>query len=626
MGLQTPTPHRSRHIAILVLFTISVISLLAYFLKPSHNLPLDTYNPLTYNKEQSRPKDTTDKYAKFLEPVTPLFGDDELNKRLHHNPDSKGLVYTFFNDDKIRRLSLHEQKFHRTMLRKWALLYQSLGFSVIILHYNDAVAHSKMRAMANSRVLFSKNDLINENYLKLLAWSYRMSQQPRATGKGALYVDYTIFPVTSRIEKLKVESPKIKQFQLISDYEFQVMLSDKQHIDELIDALIQKNRDFDIVESPGYGDLFADYSIGVWRKLLHTNNVKVVVDTVPGILDKHIRMWRMAKYSAVNIVDPMALGDHYFIRPILQSIKSVLKCEDSLYPHPTRNFINLFDRDIAPHLPDRPSADSDIETIKTSEKVIHDLIAPHKVPCEQTAWSISITNGLTLEPRTINLITVPHPLSSASVLKSEEKRMVTGTDLSTLKECNVISKQLTESTKSDNRLRYYSIHRGNSIFFPSELLTVECFAHSLSLFLGFDIPAINDQWGMEYDDRSTSYSELSGKSFTISEGELKWKLESVRSLISNYEAPVPFVINQRQSEMRLKQYRDDLKLIKEPEKVADPKIVLQTQHFESRHDPVVEIAEIWNQQDAELWWDVRSVRWIGERLWKLLSEVEASTV
>lgn len=582
----------------LVLSSICVFFITVYcLLHSTRDIINETYNPLTYRYAVPRTEEPQ------RSEVPPLLDHDELSNRLN-TQRHRCSVYTFFNDEQVTRLSIQEQQYHKTMLRKFITLYHSLGFNIHVMHHRDATQNENMsRMMARA-----SNAKVNDNYLRLLAWQTKLKE----TGEvGGLYSDYEIFP-TSGFKLEKLYRDKMGQFTLMDDYEFQVMMSDSNGIDSLIRSLAEKRTDFEIFETGELSGVFADYTLATWRKLLNTNDLRQVMDEVPKYLNKHLHRWRLSQFDTITIVDPVTLSDHYFSRSIFQTLKSLLHCPNALFPPPTNKFMAKFEKDILPHLPARLSMDSHVTTQRENTKALTELMKPHIFECKKQ-WRVEVSSELVRAEKQLTFVTVPHPVSVSAALHFNDKHTITSDELVHTKRRDMVTDMLKVSL--DEVVNDTSI-----LFFNAELLSTKGFVLALGLHLGFSIPAVNDQWGLEFHDLSTAFNEIINEEYTISEGEFKRKMDSVKALVQHYESPHSYVINQRQSEAKMKEYRAKIKASNKYDTVSDlEQRVLNTQSFESRHDPVVDIAEMWNPQDTQLWWLVQSLRFVDEHVYQLMS-------
>jgi hypothetical protein len=539
---------------------------------------LDTYDPSTYQKS------THDHHSQKSTEIQPLIQDEYLSQRLNRAKDR--FIYTFFNDELIGKLSHKEQAFHKQMLKKFIILYHSMGVGVHICHSKDSISNSNWKEFKET----------NNNHLKLLALQEKMNANEDTF---AFYSDYTLFPMNGDwLQKLRYN-----QFTLSSDYEFEVMLTDKNGLERLMQSLLHNTRDLQIMETNELNGIFADYSLETWRKLMNTNDLGMVLEQIPRALNGHLRHWRLGQYDTIAIVDPITLNDHYFSRPMLQTIKSVLQCESSMYPPPLKSFVKKFENDILPELGLRTNVDS-MELREQNSRKLKDLMRPYVVGCNDHL-RIEVSSELDDGSKTLNMVSIPHPLSIASAMHLTDKHIITNAELISSK--HDLLDQLLQLDKVSN-----------SILFNSEFITIQNFIESLELFLGFEMKPINDPQGFQFNDLSKAFKDIIGQQFALSENEFKDKMDSAKKLVVKYEEPLPYVINQRQTEEKLQQYRDDLK--KDKAKGADlEQKVLKTQMFESRHDPIVDIAEIWNPRDTGLWWLVKNLRYVDQEIIKALA-------
>lgn len=589
----------------------------------------NTYNPATFRNSLSSINHGDDSKDELkLVPIENLFHDEELQKRLNNDLNNFCPVYTFFNDEKIRKLSIEKQRFHKTMLKKWVMLYHSLGFKVNILHYNDAITNPKMDDFVTKKILFNKNNQINENYMKLLAWENRSLQTDQSP--GGFYSDYTIFPMISHssvLKDLKLNCQDIEGFTLFEDYDFQLIRSDRNSISKILESLISKDKDFEILETAKFNDIFADYSIRTFSKLMNSKNIKTLTERIPKILDQHLRAYRLTnRFAKINVVDPLALSDHYFFRPVFSIFKTLTKCESFIISPPTKHFLKKFENDIKEKLPDPITPDSSLDYITKMEKLLEGLYSSQKMirgACSHD-MEVQITNELSFESKALNLISIPHPISVLSAIKYNDKNVFLSEEIASVEQNNFLTTLLSKNFKEvkdleniikSNELSYY--------FFNFETMTPDSLRHQLSINLGFELERITDSEPVRYHDASTFLNEIIDESMILSQGELMRKLENVKQLVDRHSEPMSYVINQRQSDSKIQELRDRLKDWNKLEKPTDPSKILETQHFESRHDPIVEISENFNKLDSSVWHLVKNVRFVDDMKYKELKAISS---
>lgn len=586
----------------------------------------NTYNPATFKNSLGSNTKYEDKDQFQLQPIDNLFNDEILQNRINNDLNNFCPVFTFFNDEKIRKLSIEEQKFHKTMLKKWVMLYNSLGFKANVLHYNDAVTNPKMESFVSKKILFNKNNQINENYMKLLAWENKSSQLGESAG---FYSDYTIFPMVSHssaLDDLRLKCQNFKEFTLLDDYDFQLIISDQDSITNILESLISKNKDFQILETDKYSDLFADYSIKTFQKLMNSRNTKTITERIPKILDQHLKANRLLnKFTKINIVDPLALSDHYFFRPVFSLFKTLTQCsQDSIPPPPTKTHLKRFDKEIKEKLPDPITPDSGLEYITKVEKFMEELYKNQNIQrgkCTQDL-QITVTNELNFDPKALNLISVPHPISILSALKYNKKNVFISGDIVNIEQNNFLTTQLSENFKSPQDLKPLIKNKDlNYIFFNFESMTPDTLRNQISMNLGFEIGRIRDSSPVKYADQSKYLNEIINENMILSQGELMRKLDNVKALVARYGEPMSYVINQRQSDAKIQELRQRLREWDKIEKTTDTERILETQHFESRHDPIVEISENYNKLDATLWHLIKNVRYIDDVEYKELTNI-----
>lgn len=614
--------------------TIISVTLVLIYLLVFRNNDMDytaiynTYNPATFRNTFGGTSDDSDNQFKFV-PIENLFHDEELQKRLNNDMNNFCPVFTFFNDEKIRKLSIEEQNFHKTMLKKWIMLYDSLGFKVNILHYNDAVSNPKMDEFVNKRILFNKNNQINENYMKLLAWENKSLQMDPESGISGFYSDYTIFPMvghSSVLSDLRLTCKDFQGFTLFEDYDFQLITSDSSSISKILDSLISKNRDFEILETDKFNSIFADYSLKTFAKLLNNKNIKTLVEKIPKILDQHLRAYRLTnRFSKINIVDPLALSDHYFFRPIFSILRTLTKCEEFIITPPTKHFLKNFEKNLKERLPDPITPDSDLEYVTRMDKLLEELYSSSKTATRNMCSNdleVEITNELNFDSKALNLISIPHPISVLSALKYNQKNVFISEEIVSIEQNNFLTTLLSKNFKNIEDL--YNIIKNidlNYYFFNFETMTPDSLRHELSIILGFELDKITDSSPVRYNDASKFLNEIVDENMILSQGELMRKLDNVKQLVSKYGEPMSYVINQRQSNSKIQELRDRLKNWNQLEKPTDPAKILETQHFESRHDPIVEISENYNKLDSSIWHLVKNVRFIDDMKFKELTNI-----
>jgi len=586
----------------------------------------NTYNPTTFRNSfngQNFNSGNDNQQFKLL-PIENLVKDEEITKRINNDLNNFCPVFTFFNDEKIRKLSIEEQKFHKIMLQKWIMLYNSLGFKANVLHYNDAVTNPKMEEFINKKILFNKNHQINENYMKLMAWE----NKSLALGeKAGFYSDYTIFPMISQssiLNDLKFNCQDFQNFTLLDDYDnFQLMTSNLESISKILDGLINKNKDFEILVTDKYNDIFADYSIKIFSKLMNSKNIKTITERIPKILNQHLRTYRLSnKFKKINIVDPLSLSDHYFFRPIFSIFKTLTHCEDVLIPPPTKTYLKRFEKEIAGRLPDPITPDSGLDYVQKVEKLMDEFFGAQQLTrgkCPKEAPTILITNELKFDTKSLNLISIPHPISVLSALKFNKNHFFKSEDIASIEQNNFLTTLLSGNFKSVEDLKPLIKNKElNHVFFNFESMTPEILRHELSIFLGFDLERIIDSTPVRYGDGSKDLDEIIGEKIIQSQGDLERKLDNVKQLIVKYNEPMPYVINSRQSDSKIQEFKENLKKWNQLEKTTDPSKILESQHFESRHDPIVEISENFNKLDASIWHLVRNVRYVDNIKYKEL--------
>lgn len=588
----------------------------------------NTYNPATFKNSFNSNSKYEDKEQFQLQSIDNLFNDELLQKRINNDLNNFCPVFTFFNDEKIRKLSIEEQKFHKIMLKKWIMLYNSLGFKANVLHYNDAITNPKMESFISKKILFNKNNQINENYMKLLAWENKSSQLGESAG---FYSDYTIFPMVSHssaLDDLRLKCQDFNEFTLLNDYDFQLIISNKDSITNILENLISKNKDFQILETDKYNDFFADYSIKTFQKLMNSKNTKTITERIPKILDQHLKSNRLLnKFTKINIVDPLAMSDHYFFRPIFSLFKTLTYCsQDSIPPPPTQNHLKKFEKEIKDKLPDPITPDSGLEYITKVEKFMEDVYKNQFSNIQRGKClkdlEITVTNELNFDPGALNLISIPHPISVLSALKYNKKNVFISDEIVNIEQNNFLTTQLSGNFKTTNDLIQLIKNKElNYIFFNFEFMNLNSLKNQISINLGFDLGRITDSSPVKYSDQSTYLNEIINENMILSQGELMRKLDNVKSLVAKYGEPMSYIINQRQSDAKIKELRERLKKWDQIEKTIDTERILETQHFESRHDPIVEISENYNKLDASLWHLVKNVRYIDDVEYKELSSI-----
>ena len=581
----------------------------------------DTYDPLTYkmslpsgdesNTAATHNKGEDEQSHVHLENILPLVRHGDIMQRLNSGQNG-GSVYTFFNDAIISRLSPQEQEYHKTMLKKFIQLYHSLGFNVHILNYIDAVINPNATRLMSQ---MSINEQAKAVILSMLAWQAKL--QENGDTEGGLYSDYEIFPMSNEQSLNQLTSTKMNSLTTLKGYGYRLMVSDITGVDNFIESLLENDTTAPkAFETDQYNSVFADYSINTWRKLLNTDNLRFLIDEIPKILNAHLHRWRLARYDTVTVVDTISIGSHYFSKPILLAVKSLLKTSEHehIYPIPTISFVERFVVEIMDALPWRTSMDTSQYDQERSLKQMQELLKPF-IHDHQKNWNVEIVSSLDMNDndKNLKLVSIPHPLSLGTAIDLNTKGMVTSSRMSSMNQHDFFSQHLVDSQNVED-LKSYMVKDHSTIVFNSETLSTKQFTHAIALNLGFDIDGVSDEWGVEYQDKAKPLNEVLKQELTISEGDFKMKMEMARNLVTHYESPNSYTETQRQSEETLKTYRDKMKNTPNSYGIADDleSKLDDLSYSEIRHDPMVDFAELWNPNDTELWWLAKSLRYIDE--------------
>ncbi|KAH3674611.1 hypothetical protein WICMUC_003157 [Wickerhamomyces mucosus] len=544
------------------------------------------------------------------------------------------------------------------MLRYWINWHQSLGFNLQIIHYNDSLNHLDFKFFDQNGLLLNKKDQINENYLKLLGWDYKMDQNNNNDNEIGILMDYTRFFTNIDNKLSQIINSIIQSNKFIMFDEFNLLSSDYKSLKNLIKNIKNKEQ-IQIYQDDYLNDLILNYSLNSISNFTNSNNFKNLFDKIPTILINHLKYLKFQQFSnKLNLIDMISIADHYFINEILSIIKSLISPNlseiDQLIPLPTLTNLQklLKIKQNYQHqqqqqkktsqwgkFPDKLTPDSSIDLIELNNQF---LLGNYPIFFKMLKFkeiSIEILNNIPKnfqQKNHLNIIIFPHPLSTISAINYNDHRIVNNEDILKFKHRNILSNLLFENNydldaiknliKNDKFRNLLFINFESSIK-ENYLINLN---NQLSIFLGiYNLNLQNDYFGLNFKDNSKSIDEiLSNLNLVSSQIEIIKKLNKIRNLINSNENQRPFIINQRQSLTKLQTLQNNLykiNQIKSPlegiDDIEELKQLLKTQMFEERYDPILEISENWNEIDSNIWYYIKNLRYLDLKIYKYLEQL-----
>ncbi|ODV94510.1 hypothetical protein PACTADRAFT_51332 [Pachysolen tannophilus NRRL Y-2460] len=520
-------------------------------------------------------------------------------------------------------------------------------------------------------------DLLLSNLnLKLLGLHDYLNTEGNDRIQNGIYIDYKLFPIIDnendfvKFKQNLLKScfhKKLAEQDIVTSDEEDFLIINKNSLKTALNSILHtKNFTNKLPASNYYTDLFGRYSIDNIKELnpaLADTTNKFLFDKVLQSIDLHQHTLFLNRISTdINIIDPIALPNNLLSKNLIRIGKKMSKCPSKLievgYPIP-ENFLKVRSLKLKERWDsikqDLKQIDNNenlynkenLKSIEGYENVLKTLIPKCENKNLVIKSSLNMDNDFEKEERKVlQLIATPHPLTTISSLNlkdftvknivsfpyrneflnfSVDKEQVEGENLLDMK--LKIFKKILQNALTDEHSTSFFVNY-DEITDPENSDNDLVLLENLNWFLGFNIThdrEISEKYNARQFGNIKVINKANRKLSNILTYDAETTLSCLEEKIRTSLIFIKSYMKPRIPEPSLKKNFVSFEG-EDPQTLRNRygeivKAYVENNNFEERQDPIIDIVEILNEYDAEIWDVIRQLNLKNRYLNKYLEEL-----